>query len=540
MAQIIEYDPNTGRKLNAGESVLNKETGQIMTQGRVYGEDTPDTTLKNTQDTPISSVFGSQSEDDKALEKAREAQYGMIQDSANYNPDIDDPIIRAKAISSVQSEIDALNKAAAEQKAEIARRLGIQSTGELGNQRALLAGSGMLGQVSGAAEKSNLMTAQEERLQGYHRQVDIATSSAISALMAEARKSANEEILAKKKAYSESPQAIIDYLTTKKERTAENINSIVSKALLNNIDLSDASLVKNLALSMNVNSSDLSNAYKLAKAEQDALNAEAEAQAQKEAIEQEKILAETLKLKAEAYKLNNPEDKLMSVDGGLFNATKNVWVVYPKDKADEYIFDKDGNIFNKTKGVYAKTGTMEAPAGVAKDLSGYDNTVTTIDELLKDTNDRALKQAVSSNPLAHIEPWENWNSGKKNFIASVEQLISTSALDALVAAKARGATFGALSDREMNLLKAAASKIGTWTVTDKNGKVIGYDIDPENFKKELNKLKASAEKLKEYALREQGLLESGSTSTTLPETKEYDVNGIIYTLGEDGKYYPKQ
>ena len=193
------------------------------------------------------------------------------------------------------------------------------------------------------------MTAQEERLQGYHRQVDVATQSAISALMAEARRSANEEILAKKTAYSESPQAIIDYLTTKKERTAERISSIVSKALLNNIDLSDASLVKNIALSMNVNSSDLSNAYKLAKAEQDALNKEAEAQAQKEALAQEKILAETLKLKAEAYKLNNPEDKLMSVDGGLFNATKNVWVHYPKDKADEDIFDKDGNIFNKTK-----------------------------------------------------------------------------------------------------------------------------------------------------------------------------------------------
>ena len=30
----------------------------------------------------------------------------------------------------------------------------------------------------------------------------------------------------------------------------------------------------------------------------------------------------------------------MSVDGG-FNATKNVWVVYPKDKADEYIFDEE-------------------------------------------------------------------------------------------------------------------------------------------------------------------------------------------------------
>lgn len=532
MAQIIEYDPNTGRKLNAGESVLNKETGQIMTQGSVYGEATPDTTLKNTQDTPISSVFGSQSEDDEALEKAREAQYRMIQDSASYNPDVDDPIIRAKAISSVQSEIDALNKAAAEQKAEIARRLGIQSTGELGNQRALLAGSGMLGQVSGAAEKSNLMTAQEERLQGYHRQVDIATSSAISALMAEARRSANEEILAKKTAYSESPQAIIDYLTTKKERTAERISSIVSKALLNNIDLSDASLVKNLALSMNVNSSDLSNAYKSAKAEQDALNAEAEAQAQKEAIEQEKILAETLKLKAEAYKLKNPEDKLMSVDGGLFNATKNVWVVYPKDKADEYIFDKDGNIFNKTKGVYAKTGSMEAPTAESSTtvVEGLKAKVKQIDDLLES---KSISSVVGPNPLARVG-YGTFTGQDSEYVASVERLISQETLDTLLNLKKAGGTLGALSDQERIMLKNAASNIGYWGI-EKDGKIVGYDTSEKAFKEELKRLKTIAEK----AIKESGI-ESTGTSTTLPETKEYDVNGIIYTLGEDGKYYPKQ
>jgi hypothetical protein len=82
----------------------------------------------------------------------------------------------------------------------------------------------------------------------------------------------------------------------------------------------------------------------------------------------------------------------------------------------------------------------------------------------------------------------------------------------------------------MNLLKAAASKIGTWTITDKNGKVIGYDIDPENFKKELNKLKASAEKLKEYALLEQGLLESGSTSTEVDGNSDYD--NYLKAIGE--------
>ena len=34
--QINNYDPNTGRKLNPGETVINKQTGQKVTQGTVY------------------------------------------------------------------------------------------------------------------------------------------------------------------------------------------------------------------------------------------------------------------------------------------------------------------------------------------------------------------------------------------------------------------------------------------------------------------------------------------------------------------------
>jgi len=37
MADIINYDPNTGRKLNPGESVVDKATGKTVTQGTVFG-----------------------------------------------------------------------------------------------------------------------------------------------------------------------------------------------------------------------------------------------------------------------------------------------------------------------------------------------------------------------------------------------------------------------------------------------------------------------------------------------------------------------
>jgi len=74
----------------------------------------------------------------------------------------------------------------------------------------------------------------------------------------------------------------------------------------------------------------------------------------------------------------------------------------------------------------------------------------------------------------------------QNFIAGVEQLRQQSTLDKLTEAKANGATFGALSDGERQTLAAAATKLGTWAVKDKNENVIGYNTSEANFKKELD------------------------------------------------------
>lgn len=120
-------------------------------------------------------------------------------------------------------------------------------------------------------------------------------------------------------------------------------------------------------------------------------------------------------------------------------------------------------------------------------------TKTTIDNLLSDaTVNKVVNKGVWTKafPLA----WERMGNDEKNYIATVEQLISKGTLDALIAAKARGATFGALSDKETAMLRSAASKIGTWAMTDKNDKVLGYAIDKSSFEKELKTLKTLADK----------------------------------------------
>lgn len=116
-----------------------------------------------------------------------------------------------------------------------------------------------------------------------------------------------------------------------------------------------------------------------------------------------------------------------------------------------------------------------------------------------------LSAAVGPNVLARNNyDFDEWiNSNTANFVAEVNQLISQESLDSLIAAKARGATFGALSDNEMNILRSAATKLADLEVTSINplnwGTVIGYDMTEKQFKEEISKFKESAKNVLAYA-----------------------------------------
>lgn len=84
---------------------------------------------------------------------------------------------------------------------------------------------------------------------------------------------------------------------------------------------------------------------------------------------------------------------------------------------------------------------------------------------------------------------DNITAERQNFIAGVEQLISKEFLDTLINVKAQGASFGALTKPEQDALTQSKSKIGTWRVTDDNGKVLGYAASESDFKKELQRFK---------------------------------------------------
>lgn len=116
--------------------------------------------------------------------------------------------------------------------------------------------------------------------------------------------------------------------------------------------------------------------------------------------------------------------------------------------------------------------------------------------------------------------WHKLTGETQQFIAGVEQIVSQFSLNALIEAKSRGATFGALSEGEMRILASSATKLGTWAVRNKAGKVTGYNIDEESFKTELDEIIKVLE-------RNQGVASGDTTLREQVISLGYDYDSMI-------------
>lgn len=140
--------------------------------------------------------------------------------------------------------------------------------------------------------------------------------------------------------------------------------------------------------------------------------------------------------------------------------------------------------------------------------------IADIDKLIADTT--GLK--LSAGAYRGFEPVTllsgNWGKAQ-NFIAGVNSIVSGLSLDALIDAKAQGATFGALSDSEMRILASSATKFGNWEIKDKDGKVIGFNAREEDVIDELKKIRDMLSKNKTGSTKSEG------------KTSESDPLGIL-------------
>ncbi len=130
-------------------------------------------------------------------------------------------------------------------------------------------------------------------------------------------------------------------------------------------------------------------------------------------------------------------------------------------------------------------------------ISTFTDKVNQLKDLEKD---KYKSVAVGSNPFARgwgspIQSAKNvLTGGKENFISGVNLMTNRETLDNLIRIKEAGGTFGALSEKELEMLINSATKINSWEMKDKNGEVKGYDIGEKYFNKELGRLKSLAEK----------------------------------------------
>lgn len=113
-------------------------------------------------------------------------------------------------------------------------------------------------------------------------------------------------------------------------------------------------------------------------------------------------------------------------------------------------------------------------------------------------NDSYLKNIIGANKVGRFS-LTNWVTGdKQTVISNLERLISNESLKSLIEAKAQGATFGALSDKELDILSSAATSLAGYRVYDDAGKkVIGYQGNQDDFIAEIKRLRDSYSNLLE-------------------------------------------
>jgi hypothetical protein len=137
-----------------------------------------------------------------------------------------------------------------------------------------------------------------------------------------------------------------------------------------------------------------------------------------------------------------------------------------------------------------------------------------------------LNSAVGPNAMTRWGIVDYFTGAKDSFLADTRRLVSLEALQSLIDAKSQGATFGALSDREMNILQSAATTIGAREI-EKNGKVVGYDMSEADFKAEVNRLKTAYQKLLDLNSGSLPTVPSGSTyqleQSTTPSGINYEI-----------------
>lgn len=145
----------------------------------------------------------------------------------------------------------------------------------------------------------------------------------------------------------------------------------------------------------------------------------------------------------------------------------------------------------------------------------------------------AIGGALTGGTIAAFQGSKDYFTGSADkLVGQTEQFISKEFIKSLIDAKARGATFGALTKPEQDALTSAASYIGQRRVYSGEGEdkiVTGYDMSEADFKREIGRIRELSQKAyekstgKTFTTDEEQVLDAAFSSSSSPI-----INGNLY------------
>ncbi len=165
--------------------------------------------------------------------------------------------------------------------------------------------------------------------------------------------------------------------------------------------------------------------------------------------------------------------------------------------------------------IYTKIGSSKTAEATKNELSKLiaaqggkrvlpmdDAQVAGIDEQIKNINDLVGGSGYNYKVISGLSQGGLLGVGgrltgaKGDALAIARNLVSNQTLQSLADAKAKGVTFGALSEAELNAVANAASRVASKVLKDESGQIIGFSGSESGFKADLLTIKSGLEKSK--------------------------------------------
>lgn len=215
-------------------------------------------------------------------------------------------------------------------------------------------------------------------------------------------------------------------------------------------------------------------------------------------LAREKIKSEIKKMDADAAKTRANANAVSGAGSPSATSNAKAWIDQYNSGALslEDIYTKIGN--TKEAGVLKNQVAQLVAAQGGKRVYGQDDaSVQAINAQIKNVNDLLSGDVGSIVGIVQgglgVLP-DKLNVYKQDALAVAKNLVSNQTLQSLADAKAKGITFGALSEAELNAVSNASGRIASKLIKDKDGNVTGFSGSEGEFKKDLQTVKDGLQK----------------------------------------------